>query len=87
MKGLLILKGPGLKKGFALKQTVNIADLVPTLCYLAKLPFPQQCEGRVIYQALEDKDQHLTELRELQERYDKLEETIRIQRSLTHSYE
>lgn len=87
MKGLLILKGPGLKRGFKLENTVNIADLVPTVCYLAKLPVPRDCEGRIIYQALEDPDMHLTELRELEERYERLEETIRVQRALTHSYE
>jgi len=86
LKGLLILSGPGIKKNTILTRRVNIADVVPTLCYLAKLPVPKDCEGAIIYQALEDKDHHLTKLKKLEEKYRKLEETIRVMRSLTHSY-
>ena len=86
LKGLLILSGPGIKKNAILTRRVNIADVVPTLCYLAKLPVPKDCEGAIIYQALEDKDHHLTKLKKLEEKYRKLEETIRVMRSLTHSY-
>ncbi|HDH07150.1 MAG TPA: hypothetical protein ENF87_02150, partial [Thermoproteales archaeon] len=53
MKGLLIISGPGVKKNLILKRVVNIADVVPTLCYLAELPVPKDCEGAIIYQALE----------------------------------
>ena len=56
MHGLLALNGPGVKKGLALERTCNIIDLVPTLCYLAGLPVPAQCEGAVLYQALEKPD-------------------------------
>ncbi|RLF07704.1 MAG: hypothetical protein DRJ64_02490 [Thermoprotei archaeon] len=87
MKGLMILYGPGIKKGYVLERVVNIADLVPTLCYLANLPVPKDCEGAIIYQALEDKDKHLKEIKKLEEKCRKLEETIRIMRSLTHSYQ
>ncbi|RLE81533.1 MAG: hypothetical protein DRJ52_03930, partial [Thermoprotei archaeon] len=86
MKGLLILSGPGIKKGVILKRQVNIVDVVPTLCYVAGLPVPKDCEGAIIYQALEDKDLHLTKLKKLEEKYRKLEETIRVMRSLTHAY-
>jgi predicted AlkP superfamily phosphohydrolase/phosphomutase len=87
MKGLLIIGGPGIKKGIVLERHVNIADLVPTLCYLSGIPVPTHCEGSVIYQALEDMDGPWAELRRLRERYEKLEGTIRVMRSLTHSYE
>jgi len=86
MKGLLILSGPGIKKGVVLKRQVNIADVVPTLCYVAGLPVPKDCEGAIIYQALEDKDMHLNKIKALEEKYCKLEETIRVMRSLTHTY-
>jgi len=86
MKGLMVLSGPGIKKGLILKRIVNIADLVPTLCYLADIPIPRDCEGSIIYQALEDRNKHLTELRKIKEKYRKLEESIRIMRSLTHTY-
>jgi len=86
MKGLMVFSGPGIKKGLILKRIVNIADLVPTLCYLADIPIPRDCEGGIIYQALEDRNKHLTELRKIKEKYRKLEESIRIMRSLTHTY-
>ncbi|RLE81304.1 MAG: hypothetical protein DRJ51_04130 [Thermoprotei archaeon] len=86
MKGLLILSGPGIKKGVVLERVVNIADVVPTLCYVADLPVPNDCEGAIIYQVLEDKDKHLNEIRSLKEKYRKLEETLRVMRSLTHTY-
>ncbi len=86
LKGLLILSGPGIKKNVILKRRVNIADVIPTLCYLAEIPVPKDCEGSIIYQALEDKDIHITKIKKLEEKYQKLEETIRVMRSLTHSY-
>jgi len=87
MKGTLMLSGPGIKKGVVLERQVNIADLVPTLCYITGLPVPKQCEGAVIYQALEDENLPWREYQKLEEKYRKLEETIRVMRSLTHSYE
>ncbi len=86
MKGLMILSGPGIRKGAVLERMVNIADVVPTLCYVAGLPVPRDCEGAIIYQALEDKDKHLNEIRSLRKKYRRLEETIRVMRSLTHAY-
>lgn len=87
MKGLLMLSGPGIRKGVILERQVNIADLVPTLCYITGLPVPRECEGAVIYQALENENLPWDKLHELSEKYKKLEETIRVMRSLTHSYE
>ena len=93
MKGLLIMSGPGVKRGVKLERVVNIVDVVPTLCYLARLPVPEHCEGAVIYQALEDRDSLLNEIEKLREEYERLEEkyrrleeTVRVLRSLTHSY-
>jgi len=87
MKGVLMLCGPGISKGVILERQVNIADLVPTICYLTGLPVPRECEGAVIYQALEDEDLPWRELNKLEEKYKRLEDTIRLTRSLTHSYE
>lgn len=87
MKGLLLMSGPGLKKGIVLERQVNIADLVPTICYLTGLPVPKDCEGAVIYQALENENFPWENLRKLEEKYKRLEETIQVLRSLTHSYE
>ncbi|MGB9608145.1 MAG: hypothetical protein ACPL7E_06380, partial [bacterium] len=71
----------------SLERQVNIADLVPTICYITGLPVPKECEGAVIYQAIEDENLPWSELKKLEEKYRKLEETIRVMRSLTHSYE
>ena len=86
LKGLLIISGPGIKKGVKLERTVWLTDIVPTVCYLAELPIPKNAEGGIIYQALEDPDCKLKELQELREKYRKLEELIRAERELTHRY-
>jgi len=56
MRGLLIMHGPGIKAGQTLSRTVWLVDIVPTACYLLGIPVPTQCEGAVIYQALEQPD-------------------------------
>ncbi|MDA8219264.1 MAG: alkaline phosphatase family protein [Dehalococcoidales bacterium] len=59
LHGLFIMAGPGVKKGEILERSVWLTDIVPTVCHLAKLPIPKQCEGAVLYQALVDPDAHL----------------------------
>jgi len=54
LKTLLTMTGPGVKRGHRLQRTVWLVDIVPTICYLLNLPLPEQAEGAVIYQALED---------------------------------
>jgi len=51
---LFTLTGPGIKKGYRLKRTAWITDLVPTVCYLMNLPVPEHTEGAILYQAFED---------------------------------
>ena len=51
---LLMISGPGIKKGFRLERTVWLTDVVPTMCYLMDWPLPRDVEGAVIYQAFED---------------------------------
>lgn len=62
MKGLLILWGPNIKKGYRLKRIVHLTDLVPTLCYLMQIPVPKDTEGGIIYQALEEPDFWIKEM-------------------------
>jgi len=31
-----------------------LTDIVPTVCFLLGLPYPRDCEGVVIYQALKE---------------------------------
>ncbi len=54
LRGLLIMAGPGLKKGYVLKRTIHATDIVPTVCHLTGLPIPKDAEGGIIYQALQD---------------------------------
>jgi predicted AlkP superfamily phosphohydrolase/phosphomutase len=54
LKALLSFNGPGIKKGYRLTRTCNLVDIVPTICYMLDLPLPEQAEGAVIYQALND---------------------------------
>jgi predicted AlkP superfamily phosphohydrolase/phosphomutase len=60
-----ILSGSGVKKGVHLKGQVRQVDIAPTISYLLGIDVPQDAEGGVIYEALEDPNWHLTELRKL----------------------
>ena len=54
LKSLLVLSGPGARRGFRMQRTCWLTDIVPTLCYLNHWPVPADTEGSVIYQALTD---------------------------------
>jgi len=67
LKSLFLLYGPGIKRGAKVERTVQLIDLVPTICYLADLPIPKDAEGGIVYQALKDpnaKEKELNKLRE-----------------------
>jgi predicted AlkP superfamily phosphohydrolase/phosphomutase len=52
-RALMIMIGPGFKRNLRLARTMNITDVVPTLCHLTGFPVPADCEGGIVYQALE----------------------------------
>jgi len=54
MGSLLVMSGPGIKRGYELKRNVWLVDIVPTICYLLDIPVPKDTEGSIIYQALEE---------------------------------
>lgn len=54
LRSLFVMAGPGVKHGVRLDRTIWLQDVVPTACYLMDLPVPRDCEGAVVYQALED---------------------------------
>jgi len=87
MKGLLLMAGPNIKKGYTLKRTVWLTDVVPTICYLLGLPVPRDVEGAIIYQALENPDYLIEKLETLKRNYDRLKAAYESQKSLTHNYE
>lgn len=70
--GSCLLAGPGIKRGAALSRKVRLEDVVPTICYLAEISIPADCEGGVIYQALEDPDMKIKELRAVRRNYERL---------------
>ena len=87
MRGLLIMAGPGMKKGIELERTVWLTDIVPTICYLTGFPVPAQAEGAVIYQALSDPNAPGAAETRLRRELAKLNSVAEAERSLTHSYE
>ena len=86
LKALLIMAGPGLKKGYSMPRTAWLVDVVPTICHLADLPLPADAEGAVLYQALQDPDAVRKQRKRLSESYDKLRQTYEADRQLTHRY-
>ncbi len=56
MRFLLIMAGHLLKKDLRLERNLNLVDVTPTICHIMKLPIPKNCEGAIIYQALENPD-------------------------------
>ena len=86
LKGLLIMAGPCIKKGVILERNVWLTDIVPTICYLMELPIPKNAEGAIIYQALEDPDLKIKELKDLREKYRRLRAAVESEIELTHTY-
>lgn len=76
LRGLFVMAGPGVKKGEVLNRNVWLTDVVPTVCYLAELPIPRECEGCVIYQALEDPDAKVAELEALRAELARLKQAV-----------
>lgn len=71
-EGFFGLAGPGVKKGFQLSRELRLEDVVPTICYLGEISIPSGCEGGIIYQALEDPDMKIKELRSCRRNYERL---------------
>jgi len=53
MNGVLILKGPYLKKGYQIKNA-RIIDLAPTILHLMKMEIPQDMDGRVLKEIFQE---------------------------------
>ena len=55
----LFIHAPGLSKdGANTRQPVTLTDLYPTLCELAGLPVPKQCDGASLVPQLRKPQQH-----------------------------
>jgi predicted AlkP superfamily phosphohydrolase/phosphomutase len=86
LRSLFIVAGPGVKQGYEMDRTMWLPDVAPTLCTLADLPVPEDTEGAIIYQLLEDPNAKLRELQQLRESYDRLKRAWESTQSLTHGY-
>jgi predicted AlkP superfamily phosphohydrolase/phosphomutase/Tfp pilus assembly protein PilF len=49
--GILIMAGPGIRRGRL--DTSNLADVAPTILYLAGLPVAQEMKGRILEEAID----------------------------------
>jgi predicted AlkP superfamily phosphohydrolase/phosphomutase len=53
LRSLLVMSGPGIIRSLRLNRTIGLEDIAPTAAHLLGIPPPAQCEGGIIYQALE----------------------------------
>ena len=51
IRSLLVLNGPAVRAGRR-RVPVRMVDVAPTICHYLKIPFPAQCEGGVLADAL-----------------------------------
>jgi tetratricopeptide (TPR) repeat protein len=51
--GLLILSGPGARRGARLFQRATLFDIAPTLLYLLGLPAAEDMPGRILFEAID----------------------------------
>ena len=62
-----------------------MTDLIPTLCHLAEWPVPENTEGAILYQALEDPGLKQNELEKTREKLERYKNAYNMSRGLTHS--
>ena len=85
LESTILLSGPGIKRGFKYEGMTGIQDVVPTLCYLADIPFPRGCEGAIIYDALEDPSLKIKERAKLEKELQGWKDAYQRQVSITHA--
>ena len=85
LESVILLAGPGIRQDFRHEGMTGIQDVVPTLCYMADIPFPRGCEGAIIYDALEDPGFRMKERAKLEKELERWKEAYERQVSITHS--
>ncbi len=53
MNGVLLMKGPGIKKGFKIQNAI-LTDIAPTVLYQMGIAIPVDMDGKVLVQAFEE---------------------------------
>ena len=87
MRGLLLMSGPGIRKGARIERNVWLTDIVPTICYLTGFPVPRDAEGAVIYQALQDPNLPATQIARLRKNLNGFQSAEASEKRLTHRYD
>ena len=77
LHSLLVLSGPGVKRGFRMERTCWLTDIVPTICYLMDWPVPQHTEGAVLYQTFDDQNFQMKEIQGLKKQLAEMEEALK----------
>jgi len=54
VKAFFAMMGAGVKSNNLIDRRIRAVDVVPTVCEIAGLPIPKDCEGAIIYQAIEE---------------------------------
>ena len=85
LESIILLSGPGIKKGFDHKGMTGIQDIVPTLCYMTDIPIPNGCEGAIIYDALEDPNMKMKKIKKLEKELERWKTAYEKKVSITHS--
>jgi len=86
LRGLFLMAGPGVKKGYIMERTMSLTDIVPTICHLMGLPVPREVEGGILYQALRDPDGKHKQMEKLRRNYERLKNAVESEQALTHTY-
>jgi hypothetical protein len=86
LRSAFLISGPGIKKGAVLSRNVWLTDVVPTICYVARLPMPRDTEGAVLYQALENPNGLLEDWQRAVDSVQKLTNAMQRRQALTHEY-
>jgi predicted AlkP superfamily phosphohydrolase/phosphomutase len=84
IRSAFIMAGPGVKAGHTLQQDAFLTSVTPTIAYLMRLPMPHQAEGPVLYDALENPDGLVEDLRTMQEERDRWKAAYEAYQNLTH---
>jgi len=50
---MLLISGPGIKKGYRCRRKYSLLNVVPTTCHVAGLPKPRDHEGGIIMEILD----------------------------------
>lgn len=75
-RSIMVMYGPGFKKGYRLKRNMWLTDIVPTICYLMNWPLPRDVDGAVVYQAFKDPNILQKHVEELQKSLESMQKAL-----------